>query len=219
VARLEHMLADTDRLRNIGISLFQTYRNKEEELSRGRSLPQLSFSIREIIRSGCLITSQNGRYVFLFPFEYSPKDIFDNGTRHQISGGMVERISRKALLEITTEGRGNAIYAPRVLNGSGAKLEHYHGSTSSDCWGSIPLPNRWDGTFLAIHSLARELIGSLSTINYNSVMRRHPFDMPNADIVLASATRLGVEGVTEEPAPQEEALRGEAPTERRWGRR
>ncbi len=54
-----------------------------------------------------------------------------------------------------------------------------------------------------VYALFKELEGSLRTINYNSLLNRHPESMPEHTAILHDATRLGREG---ELRPEEAEL-------------
>jgi len=207
-SKLEELDGMKASIRGVGENLYQSYLS---EIARQRSkhtLPQLTFSIGEILRTSCLITSEGRNYIFIFPIEYNPQYIVSRGIRYKLPDGDIRNIKRKAYLEITVTLE-DRIVSVQLLDSHGRKLEHYHGNLRADCWGDVSIPARWDRRLPSLHRLAHSLAISLMTINKDSILRSNPPTMPTIEELFSRSTELGREGQVDTPERQ--------PVRREWG--
>lgn len=212
-----------ERVKTLGNSLYNSYLSQMASLRRTKVIPQFKASIEELARYGAMITEIDGKYVFLFNTIYRPEWLVDSGNRYRLAESDIKIITREAILAVwvTTTGQ---IYSVQLLNDKGGKLYHYHGS-GGDCWGTIRF-NLVDNriTIAAISNIKRIAMGSVSTINMNSLMNRHPDGMPDITGVKGRAKLEGKEGVidkvTEEPTESPTGWQtADAPARTGWGRR
>ena len=110
----------------------------------------------------------------------------------------------------------------KLYNNDGTKFVHYHGTEGMDCWGQVPLPERWDGSIETLADIARKLHAAISTINRDSIYVGEPPGMPYVADLAHRATFVGEEGVLSTSEPQE--VSGEETSRarrvpRRWGER
>jgi len=226
--KVEKLYEKELRLGRIGRSLYDTYLNQIWELRNTRTLPQLTFTLEAMIKAGCLITTDGGNYIFLFPRDYNPQWIVTNGVRYKIADKDIIAIVKSAYIQYTITKEGKILHT-FILNSDGSKLHHYHGA-GGDCWGNVHVPKRWDGTLRSLTNLTTQIMGSLATVNKDSLMSHHPPHMPNIDDVFNRSTKLGEEGYMEEREqpeggwgvdhdrePMTEDIDGTTP--RRWGQR
>lgn len=221
--RVRHKLRELDemkgRVQHLGSSLYSSYLLEIARQRDNHTLPQVEYSIEELIDSGCSITAYHGRYSYLFPMDYNPQYIVRDGIRFKLSDEDIRDIRRKAYLqfEITSEDK---ILEPRVLDREGGKLEHYHGNSDGDCWGSVDVPETWDRRLSSLRRIVHNLTRSLATVNRGSPLMQDPPDMPNIDDIIDRGTELGREGQLDEP--EERPTEGERPAgwgATHWGRR
>jgi len=205
-----------NNITQIGNSLYDIYLRQVHRLRNAKTLPQLEFSLRDITKAGCMITTDGDNYIFLFPREYNPQWIWSRNIRYKLSDKDIKTIKRDMIVEYVIS-RDSKILQVRVLNSDGEKMTHYHGR-HGDCWGGFKLPERWDKRLQSLSDLTTQIVASLATINKDSPMERQPPGMPHIDELMGRATELGEEGV---PSPVEEVAHpeeeGTAP--RRWGGR
>jgi len=211
-----------NRVSALGRELYNSYLLQIAELQRARNLPQLTFSTKELIKANCLITAMDGRYIFMFPRVYNPGWIVSRGVRYKLSDTDVTAIKRDIYLTfgISPEYK---IIDKVVYNAGGNKFKHYHGS-GYDCWGTVSIPERWDGRLQSLSNIVTQLMGSLATINRDSILNRHPAGMPEIEDIFGRSTLLGEEGIREEREQPAGRWTGEAEiaTEepaRTWGGR
>jgi hypothetical protein len=110
-----------------------------------------------------------------------------------------------------------------IYNTDFSKFHHYHGTGGDDCWGTVSVPKKWDGSVDQLVRLKHLLLGSLKTINASSLMDNGAgCGMPNIFDMRDRATKLGKEGVLrkrtrraqDEPSPHTDEDGEAAP---RWG--
>lgn len=219
--QLDTARRDTEQLAS---SLYQVYRSAVIEARRSRRLPQLSFDTRALLRHNPTINSDGQLYNLYYPMEYRPEYLYDNGIRYKIADRDVTAITRDAFLLVAIIGTDYVFHQPVVLHDDGTtKLQHYHSSRGGggDCWGTLRLPQRWDGTIEAVNRIFLEYSRSLKTINMNSLFNQHPPEMPVISAVKSRATELGREGEipnqAEEVVTTQEQVRP-AGWGRGWGR-
>ncbi len=188
-----------NRMQVLGRSLYSSYLDQIYQLRNTKTLPQLAFSVGDLLKANCLITTDNTNYVFLFPRHYKPQWIITNGVRYKIADEDIETIKRNIHIAFTIS-KESKILKTRVLGDSGRKLQHYHGNNwdDDDCWGNVPIPERWDKTLKSLSNLVTQLMGSLATVNKDSILVRHPDSMPRINDLFDRSTKLGEEGHTEE---------------------
>jgi hypothetical protein len=199
VANLQDM---EGRIRRTGRGLYDAYLDEIRRSRNKHTLPQLSYSTRALIEAGCLITSGERHYIFLFPDIYNPQYLIKDGFRYKMSDEHIIQLQRPVYLKFSLTPVERKFYVlPTLLTPDWEKFRHYHGRTS-DCWGQVTIPERWDGTLTSLKRLNDLLMKSLITINLNSLVERQPPDMPHAhDTLLVRSTVLGREGELEHPAP------------------
>ena len=202
-ARIEEKIRELDSLKGsvngVGKHLFESYLDAMRRAKQIKQLPQLECGRTELIKSMCLINSSMGNYVFLFPFVYNPDCLVSGGTRYKMSEEDIAAVKRQAFIELVAT-RDGKILSARVLRDTGNKLTHYHGNEGGDCWGSVRIPERWDGTLTSLIRLKCTLVGSLQTINLNSILRHDPPSMPHTDMLRERSTTLGREGELSRPS-------------------
>lgn len=224
-ALIEGKINELDRCKTrtltIAHSFYNTYLHEIDRLRKSKVLPQLSYTEAEMLKTKCLITTWKDNsgmgYLFLIPVEYSPKSIIRDGIRYEIRAKDARAIKRNCYLEFKISS-GNKFFEPRLLKATGEKLEHYHSSTRQECWGTVSLPDKWDGTLTQVARVCKSLMGSLATVNRNSILRADPLDMPSIDTLLTNSKELGREGQFDEPkevSREEEDDEDERPG---WGR-
>ncbi len=189
------MLRDADTtIERIGQAFRNTYREKVAALSKNKRLQQVAFDPEELRRTGCQVTATEGNYLFIFPFDYGAEYIVNNGIRHELSDAhkaQIARLGGSMTFEITHENKFSTL---KVKKADFTPMDHYHAVHDGNCWGSVTIPRAWNGTLRQVYALFKELEGSLRTINYNSLLNRHPEGMPEHTAIMRSATRLGREG-------------------------
>lgn len=209
IEELEHGIYT---LRGIGRTLYSSYLAEIRRSRDNGSLPQLSFTVTELLTANCLITSRDRKYVFIFPAEYRPRYIVHRHTRHQLSDEDAKSLERNIYIKFTINQNHNFFRADTITS-DGRKFRHYHGNGQYDCWGEVTLPNRWDGHLSSLTRLNHTLIMSLGTINRGSVLDNDPPHMPDVEDLMENSTELGREGeVSEHPVEQPTRGRG-------WGGR
>jgi hypothetical protein len=198
--KLSQIEEHSGHLKNIGYGWNSYYQREIARVRTTKVLPQLSFPIEELSRTGCMITSQGDNYVFLFKTEYHPEYIVSDGVRFKLSDNDTALLKGDTMLKYVITRERKFLTKPALLNDKGSKFYHYHGS-GSDCWGTITFPTTWDGTLNSLYQESITLMKSLITINRNSPMNREPAGMPNLQDLFSRATRLGMEGVIDRPIP------------------
>lgn len=220
---IDRRLREIDRLKagvtTAAYGLYDAYLREIRRQRSAQSLPQLSFSTTDLLRAGCMITSSGRDYHIIFPSKYKPKYIVKRSVRYKLTDEDAIFLLQKIYIKFIISQDFRFLRAD-VLNDSGAKFRHYHGDSTHDCWGSVNLPIRWDGSLESLSRLATTLSMSLTTINRDSILDSSPSSWVHIDTLLARSTELGVEGVinTEpvlgEPQPTPTAQRTAG-----WGRR
>lgn len=215
--QVEHKITELDEMKGrvgtLGRGLYSSYLHEITSNRTTHTLPQLGYTRGEMVSTKCLITGDGDRYTFLLPVEYKPESLIESGIRFKMAREDVTRIKRKAYLQFIVTRAGRFISAT-LQDDSGNKLRHYHGDGNTDCWGSVRLPTRWDKTLRSLSRLKTALMGSLATINMNSILQPHPPDMPDHDDVMSRSERLGREG---ELTPTPRGRRRTTPTPWRAG--
>lgn len=195
--KIKQKVEELDYLRrnvkDLGVQLYQSYLREIANQRVNRTLPQLKFSMGEMLEAKCTITSVDNNYVFLFSFEYKPEYIVYSGIRYAIKPSDIAKIKREAYIQFTITP-ANKIVKVRVVGKDGVKLEHYHGSREEDCWGNVKYPAKWDGKLKSLLVIAKSLIGALHTVNRGSILRSHPGGMPEIESLMERSTEIGREG-------------------------
>lgn len=185
------------RIGSLCQSLYDSYSYQIRRARDNHTLPQLSFSDRELMRAGCFITGEDKSYSFIFPVIYKPEYIIKDGIRYKIAEDTVGRLIYDVFLKFVIE---DGIFMRAILlDESGDKFIHYHSDRRTDCWGAVTLPHRWDGRLSSLHTLSTALMRALATVNYNSLYSHDPPGMPYIGNVLDESTELGREGEIETP--------------------
>lgn len=176
----------------LGTSMYQNYLTAIKDVKKTKEMPQVKFSLADIINYRCLITATSDAYLFVMPIQYKPEWIVSRGTRYRLSDEDIRTIEQEifAVFPITRENKVLNVY---VVNGAGQKFHHYHGR-GGDCWGKLKMPERWDGTLNSLARLAYQMQASLATINQDSLMQHNPTGMPAVEDLRRRSTTLGVEG-------------------------
>lgn len=182
-------------VRQLGNSLYSTYLQAIRRAGETNTLPQLEFSRTDLMQVGCLISGEGDTYIFLFPREYKPQYLVSNGVRYKMADEDIESVKRDIFLEFRI--RDNRFLSASIYKATGGKLEHYHGTDRSDCWGHVTIPRSWDRRLPSLKRLADLIMNSLVTINLDSLMMRDPADMPHIDRLKDRSTELGIEGEIE----------------------
>ena len=204
------------RITALGDSLYHSYLNQVSELKRTKTLPQLEFPNRDVIRANCLITANNTHYIFLFPRGYSPEYIVTRGMRYKLADRDVKALKRDVYISYTITKERKILNA-KILDDKGEGFRHYHGNTGEDCWGAVHIPERWDGSLGSLADFTAQLMGALHTLNKDSPISRQPNGMPHMDGLMERSTELGEEGHPEEREQPEGGWTTDTP--RRWGQR
>jgi len=225
-------------LKDIGKQLHQTLIRDIMAHRKNVVLPQLTFPDSDVMRYGCMITSDGSNYRIFFPFSYRPEWLWTQGIRYRLSDEDITKIQRDAFLLFTISREGK-IFAPYLVNKDGTKFRHYHASRGGDddfggrdCWGQVNLPVKWDGTLKSLADFKYSLEGAIQTINLDSLYTNEPPGMPYAYDMQARATKVGQEGKLKGTRRQRghgepEEVVSETPREaasidsipRRWGER
>lgn len=217
--KLSVLNEEREHINNLAKGYNRRLVDRLEQLSKQVVLPQLGFSMADMTRYGCVITSRDNNYLIAFPFHYHPEYIYNNGNRYELSDIDKAVLVRNVLLVYTIAGKTLAILDRKLINkGDGNKFSHYHGrvSNNTDCWGTgVKLVAKWDTSLVQLLREVTMLSNMLTTINYNSLYEHTPLDMPYIDTVLASSKKMGKEGEIK----QESSVATPPPTPRAgWGR-
>jgi len=233
---------DAERqLRDLGSQLHTTLLNDIIRNRRSNVLPQLSFPIDRLIKTGCLVTTDSERYLIIFPFKYRPRWLWTQGVRYRMGEEDTVSLERNVFLAFSISKEGKFL-TPRLIDYAGNKFYHYHASRNSerDCWGQVHIPERWDREFKSLVDLKYQLEGVIATINLDSLYSNTPPLMPYAWDLMERATKEGEEGKIKRRKEGEEVeevsawseyfsslatveefseVSEEAPIPRRWGER
>jgi len=207
-------------LRSYAEGMFHFYKREVYRLQQTSVLPQLRVNTFEMYRAKVWYSATRDAYQVFAPVDYEPQEIINSGDRYRLSNSDKELCRRPGCwMMYRINGYSKRIEKASLLGRDLVKLEHYHGNSQEDCWGTIAMPtDPWQEDVRTITNLTRSLHHSLVTINFNSPMRVHPLDMPHINDILGRATLIGREGnltrnreIIDAEAPREEAPR------RRWG--
>ena len=179
-------------LTSSGSSYFRSYLHAIREVRKTPSLTLPKFPLNIALESGVITTQEEGRYAFTFPVVYNPQYAIREGIRYSLSSRHIEVLKRKAYLTmIYTPAK--TVYIIKLLKEDSGKLQHYHGNIGQDCWGNIRHPN-WNGTLIQLVNYKKLLMGSLVTVNMDSLLNRNPVGMPSSEELRTQWTVLGREG-------------------------
>ena len=194
--RLEQALYQAEDLRYRAIELVKgwqyAYHSAVLAAMDGKELKQLKLPVADMLRFSCHVTSDDQHYLFLFPFKYNPQWLVNRNERYALSPRDVDWLKADIYICIPVTS-GNKILKPSLQNAFGRLFSHYHGN-HGDCWGFVPLPERWDGTVRQLFNLKDSLEKAIATINRSSLMQHEPVDWPHVDDLVARAKFLGAEG-------------------------
>ena len=226
-SKIDAIRAMEPHLVQMGQAYHRAYLEKVAVLNKNLVLTQVSFDPKELLRTRCQVTAEDGRYLFLFPYDYHAEYIVNNGVRSAISAKHRKEIARMGGSIAISLTKDRKFLDMKAKNADYSPMDHYHARTGGNCWGSVKMPAVWDGTLRQVYKLFKELEGSLMTVNYNSLLNRHPTGMPEHTSLLRSARELGREGelrpVAGDPEPATTGatepgwVNPDAP--RTWGRR
>jgi hypothetical protein len=209
-------------LKTLGRDLYQAYLNDIERNRRVKTLPQLSFSLAELLHYQCIVNSLgNHSYCFTFPFLYNPQWLWSRGKRYALAQKDIDSLKQEKYITfvITPDKKFYSIYLNTI---TGSKFRHYHSDDRKDCWGQVRFPEVWDGKLKSLLDLAYQMQAALTTINLDSLYDHYPPEMYDAKDLLDRATYIGVEGVRSDEhldavSNDEASLPRAIP--RRWGER
>lgn len=211
--KLRELNRSLERVQVLGERLYHTYLGKIDNLYRTRALPMPNHSASDILKYGCYLAKTEDigdSYLYIFPREYNPQYLVRDGIRYRMAKEDVQAIRRPVNVVIVI--RDQKILRVEVVDQQGRGFYHYHGEPGGDCWGNVVLPQRWDGSLQGLTDVVRNLMGSLATINMNSLMHRDPDDMPEIGDVMDRSTEMGEEGVIQVPSSPQQSEGGT-----RWG--
>lgn len=202
--KLKHIKNLETNARNFGRALYGNYQIHLQRAIQGQALPQLAFSIQELMKANCHITQEtsggHSYYVFLFPFKYSPEYMVQGNRRYSIKPSDRKTITRDVLFRFMVSKDGRFLQ-PDMIYPDKKGLDHYHGHGGGNCWGGVKLPLRWDGSLQNIVAIAKTMQGSLKTINMSSIANDHPTGMPDRHELFRRGTMIGEEGKLNESQP------------------
>jgi len=192
--RIRRIQVERASIGTIANSLYLAYTRAMYRAKENRVVEQLHFPIAELLANKVISNKgEGGGYDFFFPVTYEPGYLIESGIRYKISRADRERIRRDNLFLKITITSSKTFHDVTLIYNDSRIFQHYHGS-SWDCWGSMTLPSRWDGTVRQLQQIVHERMGSLSTINLNSILLHQPTGMPADEVLKTRATRLGREG-------------------------
>jgi len=197
--KMQELDVQANRIRSLGDSLYRTYLAEIDKTRTNHVLPQLKFSVEELIKYNFYVTVEKKAYIFISPVIYHPEYIVSNGIRYELSEEDKRGLRRDAYMQFAIASK--KFLSIILLDSKGVKFNHYHGRRGGgdyDCWGSITLPKYWDETLVSLHNIKSSLVFALTTINYDSLMSRAPDGMPDIQVLLDRSTELGREGEIKE---------------------
>jgi len=206
--QLQDILYRMENLENTGREAIRgcylSYVRAVRDVRQARRLEQLTIPTREYAKYPCYVSSDQGRYLFTFSFNYEPQWIYRGGERYELSTQDKGDLLQSIFLTIPVSPE-RSIFQPYLVDEAGRTFSHYHG-THGDCWGHVRLPTRWDGSLKQLDELKCGLEAASATINMDSLMSDNPPGFPDIRELLGSCTHLGSEGVrrTRAPRPVEE---------------
>jgi len=214
-SKLSSLEGATAMVRKLGMSFHSTCINTVHELRRSVTLPQLELPLSKLISMSCTFTKEGSSYVFLFKREYKPEYLVTYGKRYKIREEVVIQLQRIFYITMYID-RGGKILRIKTLDVAGRDFSHYHGGPPKtyDCWGKVKLPTKWNGDLDELGALVNMLIGSLKTINLDSLMNREPVGMIDSRTLLNQAKLLGEEGKMDFETPANDTV---PVLPRRWG--
>jgi hypothetical protein len=192
---------ESERLGSYANSLHQTYMQEISRQRKTKVIPALSFGVQDLALARMYMScdSSSGHYLFYTPMVYEPRYLYSQGIRYELGARDMENLMRSNLyLRTAIIATDMKIYSHTIIGETGSKFHHYHGG-GNDCWGAVKINVKWDGTLRHLTKITHELIGSLVTINGDSLMQRHPAGFPSYQDLLDRATRLGREGEMSAP--------------------
>jgi hypothetical protein len=210
--RLRRFERQRDSIQDISSALYNTYLRAIDSQRNSRVVQQVEFSQEDLLRYKIISNKSGDGYDFYMPATYEPTGMIRDSVRYELSPVDKLGLKREDLFFAIHVTASKTFRDRKLIDKTGSIFVHYHGSTSHDCWGTIPLPEKWNGTATQLYTIYRSHILALKTINFNSILVHNPDGMPTDRQLLDRATRLGVEGQVsvEEPAMVEN-------TTRRWG--
>lgn len=226
--RVEDFRFYKESIRNVGISLWNTYLGDLNRLKKNEALPALVLSPAEVYKYKCCVNSDGkATYLLSLPFVYNPqwiveRDRNDNTLRYKLASEDVAYLLKNDLFITFFISKGRSfVQSPHLFRPDGVKFYHYHGR-SYDCWGSLHIPERWDGTIHYLAGIRDTYEKAIATINKDSLMDTHPPGMPKFEALKARATLEGEQGKISEvtaEAPGEAVPEVSETTIRTWGER
>jgi hypothetical protein len=205
-----------ERVKRLGQSYNNTYNNRVAELRRQGRLTQLTFSLVDMVKYNCRITTDADckHYLMCFGIAYAPLYTYSDGNRYAIKPDVAQTLIRDVwvVYKITKDRK---VVETKLVTSKGNKFHHYHGNDAGDCWGQNEKLHTWDGTLKQLGEKAFSLSRALATVNMNSLLNRTPDGLPTYDKLQKQTTKLGVEGVIDSP---DTVVTPAAPAPR-WGQR
>lgn len=174
-----------------------TYNQRVAELRKQGRLPQLSFSLSEMVKYDCRVTADaDGKYyLFCFGFLYFPQYTYHNGDRFTITPSYAEGLKRNVWL-VYKIAKNRTVVETRIVDSTGRKFQHYHGADGGDCWGQNEKIHDWDGTLKQLGEKTITLSRALATVNMDSLLNRNPEGFPLPSDLQKHTKKLGEEGRT-----------------------
>ncbi len=213
--RLRRLNETRVSISKIASSLYGAYTLAIDEAKKSKVVKQVQFPVKELLANKVISNKgEDGGYNFYIPVTYEPKYLIYNGVRYELHEADKIGLRRDNLfLEIVITGN-NTFVTATLIDKNNKIFQHYHGR-GYDCWGTLHLPERWDGSVRQLQQIVHEGMGSLVTINLNSILNHHPEGMPVDTELRARATKLGKEGEITESRPRDTTE--EFTTRIRWG--
>lgn len=178
--------------------LLVMHQNKQQELDRKEKAMKLKYSsvamMPEITENhmlrGLSVVKGNTRDGLLWIYRgiYNPRFLIvysDNNSKQRkpLPSRLVNRMKKNILLLIKTKGKNITSVDTHVNSNSGdrtlPRLNHYHQTGTSDCWGSWTHQQTWE-TPDDIMQCAKDAEAVLETINSGSYANRGPSGLPRS---------------------------------------
>ncbi len=193
-AKLRTMQAIRVSLEQVSASLYDAYIKAISLAKKSKVVEQVQFPVKELLSNKVISNKgQDGGYDLYFPVIYEPGYLIGSGIRYEIAEADKRRIRQDNLFLKIVITSSRTFKEVTLINDRGDVFQHYHGR-GWDCWGSMTLPAKWDGTVRQLQQIVHERMGSLSTINLNSILNHQPVGMPTDSQLRDRATQLGREG-------------------------
>ena len=179
----------------IADSLYHAYSQAIDKARNSKVVPQLEFPAKELLANKIISNKRTeGGYNFYIPTTYKPLYLIDNGIRYKIADMDIGAIKRDNCFLKIQVNSSKTFQAVTLVTAEDVELNHYHGRAGQDCWGTMRLPERWDGTARQLQQITHERMGALVTVNYNSILTHEPINMPTDRQLRSRVIEMGREG-------------------------